>query len=90
MIEDRARAGREFIERENEIDPDFFPLKNIQPNEANQIIATLDAERHGWDAKFWFEPLGIMSPDTAWDFFLPTAARIFPHLLKEGFSAQDF
>jgi len=87
---DRARAGCDFIERENDIDPDFFSLKNIRPEEANQVIAALDAEQPGWDAKFWFEELGIMTADSAWDFFLPTAARLFPHLLKEGHFAEDF
>ena len=85
----RARAGREFIMRENDDDPKFFPIKNITLEQAQKIVNSLDAEQPGWDSKFWFPELGMIDPDAAWDFFLPAAARLFPHSVKHGFSGED-
>ena len=61
-VDDRARAGREFIMRENDDDPKFFPLKNITLEQAQKIVDGLDAEQPGWDSKFWFPELGMIDP----------------------------
>jgi hypothetical protein len=85
----RAEAASRFIRNENEDYPENFPLGNLTAEQADAVVACLDAEQPGWDANFWFEDSGMISPDTAWDSFIPVAARMFPALLKPGNSIED-
>jgi hypothetical protein len=76
------------MQETHEMDPEGFPLKNPSLAQMEEVVLWLDAERPGWDRDFWVTDLQLASPDVGWDWIMPAVARVFPALLKKGFTPE--
>ena len=86
---ERQQACWDFISSENEDYGENFPIKKLTLAEVESVLEWLDSNRPGWDKKFWFEGLGKIDVDLAWDFFVPAVAQVLPHRVKAGSPLSD-